>query len=104
MKDSETEIKRKIRRFLKTIPCSKWVSYSPYPYGEPGTPDIVGAIEGFMIMFEVKAPGGHLSAIQKLRRSEWLDAGVSIFTVRSVQEVKSCIKQVLYTIKLIKGD
>lgn len=93
MKDSEREIKQKIRRYLKKIKFSKFVSYSPYPYGEPGTPDYVGCWNGKMYLIEVKQEGKGLSPIQKVRCNEWLKAGAVVLIAHSVNDIKNIIKE-----------
>lgn len=92
--DTEKEIKAKIRYYLKKIPNSKFISYTPYPYGESGTPDIIGCIEGKMILIEVKRKGGELTDLQKIRITEWEQAKANVFVVHSVEELKNFLMEV----------
>ena len=98
MKDSEREIKAKIRRYLKTVDYLKVISYCPYPYGESGTPDLVGCYKGHMVLIEVKAPGKRLSVLQAKRKKEWEYNGATVIVAHCVDEVKEVIN------KLIKGE
>jgi hypothetical protein len=51
-----------------------------------GDPDLTGCFRGRHFEFEVKAPGGRLTRIQKARLDEWRSAGAIVGVVRSVEE------------------
>lgn len=86
---NETSIKKKIRKYLNSLPHSKFVSYNPYPTGEAGTPDYIGCWNSLSVVIEVKAPGNNLSDIQMLRRKEWRDQAGSFYVLAySVDDVK----------------
>jgi len=81
MKDTEAEIKRKFNEWYRVrirkgvFKNTKLVPYSPFPYGEAGTPDKVGCVCGQMVVIEFKTKGKKLSPHQVVRKAEWLDAG-----------------------------
>jgi len=84
----ESDVKASCNRFLKKIPKSKFVPYSPYPYGEPGTPDKIGCINGQMILIEFKDKGKEPSALQKIRIKEWQAAGAKVYVIDSLKKLK----------------
>jgi len=99
---SERDIKKSIRRNLKHLNFkfpSKWVSYNPYPTGEPGTPDLVGVFMGIPVLFEVKTEKGKVSDIQKHRIKQWKSAGAYVYVVRSLDDVKQRIEKLKIKIK-----
>ena len=91
---SERDIKKQCRKYLVTIPDSKWVSYNPYPTGEPGTPDVIGCINGNTILIEYKILGEDLSPLQRRRKEEWEQAGAVHFTIHSLNELKDSLETV----------
>jgi hypothetical protein len=95
VKDSEAEIKVKIKRYLKKLPNSKFVSYCPFPHGEVGTPDYIGCINGKTILIEVKCEGNALSKIQMLRCDEWLSAKAKVIIAHSVEELKKQLNNII---------
>jgi len=92
MKILESDVKAAIRRYIKTVPKCKMVSYNPYPTGEPGTPDFIGSWGGRSFLIEVKAPGKKLSPIQRIRRQEWEATGALVLVADNVNIVKEVIK------------
>jgi len=93
-KIDERDIKKKIRKYLNTLPASKFVSYNPYPNGEAGTPDYIGCFQGLGVVIEVKAPGKDLSDIQKVRRREWRDeAGAFHIVAYSTEDVQRFFRE-----------
>jgi len=89
---SERDIKKQCRKYLVTIPNSKWVSYNPYPTGEPGTPDVIGCINEKSVLIEYKMLGKALSPLQIKRQDEWREAGAICLVIHSLAELKECIK------------
>ena len=90
IKDTEKEIKRKCNPILKRY--GKFISYNPYPYGEPGTPDKIGCINGEMILIEFKREGKKPTALQIQRHKEWRDVGAQVWVIHSVEELKEKIE------------
>lgn len=94
VKRTETEIKRSIRQYLNKLkPDGKFISYCPVPYGEPGTPDIIGCYDGDMWLFEVKKKGGKITPLQSIRIKQWDAAGAKVFVVYSLQDVKKLLRE-----------
>lgn len=88
----ERDIKKSINQYLKKLPSSKFVSYGSV-FGEAGTADIIGCINGRMILIEVKEARRQESSIQKARRREWTAAGALWLTVHSLKELKKLFNQ-----------
>ena len=101
MNDTEREIKRKIRKYLSTIPCSKFFPYNPF-YGEAGIPDIIGLIQGKFVAFEVKREGGKLTALQKQKIKEIHEAGGLAEVVHSKKEVEEYLNSICVESKIMK--
>lgn len=93
IKESEKQLKRKCRKWLKSLSNSKWVSYNPYPTGEPGTPDMIGSINGRSVLIECKVVGKNPTPIQKVRIREWRQSGSLVFIVHTIDELKTFFKE-----------
>jgi len=89
--ESERDLKRKANRLLKQY--GKFIPYNPYPYGEPGTPDKIGCINGKMILIEFKRKGKNLSPLQKQRKKEWEQVGAKVWVVHSIEELKNFLRK-----------
>ena len=85
IKKSESDIKAECNPVLKKY--GKFVPYNPYPYGEPGTPDKIGIINGQMILIEFKIPGKEPTALQLQRHREWEMEGAVVLIVHSRKEL-----------------
>lgn len=89
----ERDLKKNANRLLKKIPKSKFVPYSPYPYGEPGTPDKIGCVDGSMVLIEFKDKGKELKPLQRIRKKEWEDVGAKVHVVDSIEQFRKIIKE-----------
>ena len=54
---------------------------------KPGWPDILIVFKGRAVFFELKAPGGRLSPVQKVVHARLSLAGALVHTVRSLDEL-----------------
>lgn len=88
---TESELKKACQRVLKKY--GKFISYNPYPYGEPGTPDKIGCINGEMVLIEFKRKGKSPTKLQLKRMREWRDVGATTFVVHTVEELKIHLKE-----------
>jgi len=91
MRETETELKRKATKILKKY--GKFISYNPYPFGEPGTPDKIGCINGKMILIEFKRAGSKLTPLQEIRKREWEKAGASVWVINNIEDLKNKLKK-----------
>lgn len=78
-----------ILSYINSLPNSKAINIHGGVYTERGTPDVIGCIDGRMIVFECKrdeqaAP----EKIQSWRLNEWLAAGAVVGSVSSVDHVQ----------------
>jgi len=93
-KDTETEIKSKSKSWLNcqikkgVFSKVKFVAYSPYPFGQAGTPDWIGTVHGHFVGIEFKAEGKKPSKNQLDQMGEWINAGGFIFIVDSIEQFK----------------
>ena len=62
-------------------------------YAVVGDPDIYGCLDGLLFAFEVKNEDGRLTAIQRHRLKEIIQAGGNAAGVRSVQEAMALLKE-----------
>jgi hypothetical protein len=85
----EAPIKRKIYRYLRTLPDSDW-EISP-PGSNSGKPDITGCIKGRYVGFEVKSPTGRASKLQVYRLKKLGEAQAIVAVVRSVDEARTAL-------------
>lgn len=90
---AESDLKAWAVKFLKTIPNSKFIPYCPYPYGEPGSLDKVGCINGQMWWIEFKAPGKKLTVLQARRIMEWESAGAKTLVIDNKEKLKEALCQ-----------
>ena len=81
-----------ILRYLKSLPNSfAWKSQAG-PYQRAGLPDVMAVIGGRFYAFEVKRPGGRLTALQASTLAEMQKAGTIVAVVTSVEEAKRIIE------------
>jgi hypothetical protein len=59
----------------------------------PGTPDVVGAVDGLMFGLELKTPVGALSDVQKDVHAAWRAVGIYVRVVRSPEEAVEAIEE-----------
>jgi Holliday junction resolvase len=90
----ESDIVKKILKYLKSVEgCFFWKEHGGM-YGTAGIPDIICCYRGRFIGFEVKTDVGEptklqLSAIRKIKA-----AGGNALVVRSVEETRAVIEDV----------
>jgi hypothetical protein len=87
----EAPIKKRIYRYLRTLPNSDW-EISP-PGSTTGRADITGCIKGRSAWFEVKSKTGRVRKIQTYRLQKRSEAGALTAVVRSVDEVRTALLQ-----------
>lgn len=79
---NEAEKATKLIQELRKIPNSKWIKMVQFGrVSEAGTPDIMGSVCGRTIFVECKLEGNDKTEIQKLRESEWREAGALVYNV-----------------------
>lgn len=78
-----------ILKYLNSLPNSKAINIHGGIFTERGTPDIIGCVEGRMVVFECKRDEKeNLAPIQVWRLCEWQCAGAIVGGVSSVDHVK----------------
>ena len=91
----EKDIVNKIMQYLKTVPkCFAWKEHGGM-YGTAGIPDIIACINGEFYAFEVKTEKGKVTALQQANLRKIKNCGGQAFVVRSVEEIKSVLKNAL---------
>jgi len=90
MSKLESAIQTEIINWLKKKKNSVVYKHRPYP---AGIPDIVFYYNGTAVFFEVKRDNTcHTSKIQDYRISLLRKAGIKVYVVRSLDEVKQIFK------------
>ena len=80
---------RPILNYLNSLPNSKAINIHGNIFTERGTPDIIGCIDGRMVVFECKRDQREdLELIQKWRLCEWIVAGAVVGGVSDLWHVK----------------
>lgn len=88
---AESDIVKKIMRYLKTVPrCFAWKEHGGM-YGRAGIPDIIACIDGHFYGFEVKTEDGRPTKLQEATIRKILASGGTAMVVRSVEEVRNAI-------------
>lgn len=91
----ESDIVRAILRYLKTVPdCFCWKEHGGM-YGTAGIPDVIACIGGRFFAFEVKTATGKTTALQESVLRKIQKCGGQAVVVRSVEEVKAVLEEVL---------
>ena len=81
-----------ILNYLNSLPNTKAINTHGSVFFERGTPDILGAINGRMLVLEAKrSTKERARKIQEWRLAEWRQAGAIIGVVSSVEEVKKIL-------------
>lgn len=88
----ERTIVKNIMKYLDSIPLCKCQKTHGGQFGKAGTPDITGCIAGRRFDFEVKRPGGRVSALQWKELREWEAAGAVTGVVYSVEDVQNILQ------------
>lgn len=92
----EADIVKSIMRYLKTLPrCFAWKEHGGM-YGTAGLPDVIACINGKFFGFEVKTESGNLTKLQEASIRKILAAGGTALVVRSVDEVRAAIAEILH--------
>lgn len=87
----EKNIVAAILRHLKARPrCFAWKTHGGI-YGTSGIPDIIACVDGRFAAFEVKQPGGKLTALQKTTMKKIQAAGGLACKVTSVDDAKAAL-------------
>ena len=89
-KPSEKSIQTKVLRYLESLPdafCFKVITAN-----KRGIGDVVLCYRGKFINFEIKSPGGKLSAIQIFQGQLISKAGGLWCRIKSLDEVKNVLK------------
>jgi len=91
----EADIVRAILKHLKTVPdCFAWKEHGGM-YGTAGIPDVIACIGGRFFAFEVKTATGKATDLQKATIHKIQKCGGQAGIVRSVEEVKAVLEEVL---------
>ncbi len=98
---SEKAIQKGIIRALNSMACTKAIKLHGSAFQEAGTPDILCVSFAMVFMFEVKKINGVVSEIQKVRISEWNEAGVKCLVCFSAVEVIEYVLGEMGTAELI---
>lgn len=59
-----------------------------------GTPDIIGALHGVPLAWEIKLPHGHTTPLQDHHLAAWGAAGARAHTVRTVAHARALIADI----------
>jgi len=93
---SESDIVKRIMRYLKTVPrCFAWKEHGGM-YGTAGITDIIACIDGHFYGFEVKTEEGRPTKLQEATIRKILAAGGTATVVRSVDEVRVVLDGLLH--------
>ena len=75
--------------YLNSLPGAKAINIHGSVFSERGTPDVVGCVNGRMVLFECKRDETEEpEPIQKWRLSEWISAGAVVGGVSDVWQVE----------------
>ena len=88
---NESQIVKKIKRYLEQAYPGVWYKIHGGPYQEAGIPDIVGCHAGQFYAFEVKRPTRRhkVSMSQKYQLDRLEKAGAKCGVVTGIQEVRA---------------
>lgn len=91
----EKTIVAAILKYLRGLPdCFCWKEHGGQ-YGTAGIPDIICCIGGKFVAFEVKTATGKPTELQKIMIDKINKAGGLAVIVRSVDDVKTALKEVM---------
>lgn len=75
--------------YLNSLPGAKAINIHGSVFSERGTPDVIGSVNGRMVLFECKRDDTEEpEPIQKWRLSEWILAGAVVGGVSDVWQVE----------------
>ena len=89
----ESEIKRKIKKYLDSVGAF-WSAVTGGAYSKPGDPDLIACFRGRYIAIEAKTPRGVQSPIQKRRQREIMEAGGIYILARNTEDVEDVIEEI----------
>ena len=82
-----------ILNYINSLPHSKAINVHGGVFTERGTPDVIGCIDGQMVVFECKRDDtADAEPIQKWRLAEWITAGAVVGTVSDVWQVSMILQ------------
>lgn len=83
-----------VLRYLNSLHNSKFINIHGGVYTERGTPDVLGVINGRMVLFECKRSTKEApEEIQEWRMRQWRAAGAVAECVSSVSQVQEILKR-----------
>ncbi len=84
---------RPVLRYLNSLPKSKAINIHGSVFSERGTPDVIGCVNGRLVVFECKRDATEdLEEIQKWRLCEWIAAGAVVGGVSDVWHVDMILR------------
>lgn len=90
---NESDITKRILKYLKTLPrCFCWKEHGGI-YGTSGIPDIIVCLDGRFIALEVKTPKGRTTPLQDASIRKILNSGGFACVVHSVEEAKTAVEE-----------
>jgi len=87
----EGKVVKKVRDYLNSI---GFITINIMSANPSGLPDMIAiSPEGDHIYFEIKAPGGRVSPVQKIIHQKLKDQGCTVYVVYSLDEVKTVLEE-----------
>ena len=84
---------RPVLHYLNSLPKSKAINIHGSVFSERGTPDVIGCVNGRLVVFECKRDATEdLEEIQKWRLCEWITAGAVVGGVSDVWHVDMILR------------
>lgn len=95
MTKSESAIQSQIIKMLNQLPKTYVVKYHATAYSTSGVADLLICSQGKFIAMEVKSEKGYQSELQKLQQKKVISAGGTSVVVRSCDEAREVMQEVL---------
>ena len=89
----EKDITNKILKYLRSLDKCYFFKEHGGSYGRSGIPDIICCYQGRFVAFEVKPAHGRTTVLQDVNIKNIHKAGGLAVVVRSLDEVKSVLKE-----------
>lgn len=89
----EKDITNKILKYLRSLDKCYCFKEHGGNYGSAGIPDIICCYHGWFVAFEVKTAKGRTTVLQDINIRNIHKAGGIAVVVRSLDEVKSVLKE-----------
>jgi len=83
---------KKVIAYIDSLPGGKAINIHGGAYTERGTPDVIGCVNGRMVVFECKRGDEALERIQLYRLEQWYDAGAIVGGVSDVWHVDMILR------------